>query len=196
MSSDLHSVDIFHKQLKWPIRLWPSLIFHFPIMKKIIYALAFVHLMLIGLSIFHLIDKLLNEKYFAEPLALLSTFNYSVWRYGFFSPDVGKSIEVEILIYEDSTTVKEYRSTKDFDFFVSTQESANRFYGFKAHTAADTVFLDICARSASTRMLNLHPEAWRINYTTRSIRYPTMEGYRKKEPIKIIDLYSTAFELY
>ena len=169
---------------------------HSIIMKKVIYGLAFVHLVLIGLSVFHLIDGLLKNKYLAEPLAFVSTLNYSVWRYGFFSPDVGKSVEVEMLIYEDSTNVRKYLTTEGFDFFLANQEAANRFYGFKAHTRADSTFLDLCSRSAATRMLNLHPDAWRIDYTVRSIRYPTMEGYRQNDSIRVIENYTTAFELY
>lgn len=167
-----------------------------PDMKKIVYSLAFLHLILISLSVFHLIDGVLKTKILAEPLAFISTLNYSVWRYGFFSPDVGKTMEVEMLIYEDSTNVRKYSTVEGFEFFTANQEAANRFYGFKAHTAADTTFLDLCSRSAATRMLNLHPEAWRIDYTVRSIRYPTMEGYRQQDTVAIVPLYTTAFELY
>jgi len=170
--------------------------FHFLYMRKIIYGLAFLHLLFISLSVFHLIDGVLKTKYLSEPLAFISTLNYSVWRYGFFSPDVGKSMEVEMLVYEDSINVRKYSTIENFDFFVANQEAANRFYGYKAHTTADSTFLDLCSLSASTRMLNLHPEAWRIDYTVRSIRYPTMKGYRQNDSIRVVDLYTTSFELY
>lgn len=165
-------------------------------MRKIIYSLAFLHLFLISLSVFHLIDPLLRVSFLSEPLAFVSTLNYSVWRYGFFSPDVGKTMEVEMLIYEDSTKVRKYSTVEGFDFYTANQEAANRFYGFKAHTAADTTFLDLCSRSASTMMLNLHQDAWRIDYTVRSIRYPTMKDYREGDTIVVTPLYTTAFELY
>ena len=165
-------------------------------MKKVIYSLAFLHLLLISLSVFHLIDRVLKVNILAEPLAFISTLNYSVWRYGFFSPDVGKTMEVEILIYEDSVNVRKYSTVEGFDFFTANQEAENRFYGFKAHTSADTTFLDLCSRSASTRMLNLHPDAWRIDYTVRSIRYPTMKDFRQNDTITINPLYTTTFELY
>lgn len=163
--------------------------------KKIIYGLAFLHLLLISLSVFHLIDGLLKTRYLAKPLAFISTLNYSVWRYGFFSPDVGKTMEVEMMIYEDSIHVRKYSTVEGFDFYVANNEAANRFYGFKAHTAADTTFLDLCSLSACTRMLNLHPGAWRIDYTVRSIRYPTMKGYREQDTIAIEPLYTTSFEV-
>jgi len=164
-------------------------------MRKVVYGLAFLHLLLISLSVFHLIDGVLKTKYLAEPLAFISTLNYSVWRYGFFSPDVGKTMEVEMMVYEDSIDVIKYSTLEKFEFFLANQESANRFYGFKAHTSADSTFLDLCSLSACTRMFNLHPEAWRIDYTLRSVRYPTMEGFRLKDSVEVVNLYTTSFEL-
>lgn len=163
--------------------------------KKIIYGLAFFHLLLISLSVFHGIDRLMNIRFLAEPLAFISTMNYSVWRYGFFSPDVGKSVEIEINMYKDSI-VTQYSTLQGFDFFVNNWESANRFYGFKHHTANDTTFMDLCSRSAATRMLNLIPDCWRVDYTTRSIRYPTMKGFLEKDTIVVHNLYTTSYELF
>ncbi len=144
---------------------------------------------------FHLIDIPLRNKYLSEPLAFISTLNYSVWRYGFFTPDVGKSVEVEFLVFEDSITATEYSTLKDFDFFLSTDDAANRIYGFKHHSVADSTFLDLNSMSTCTRMLNLHPEAWRIDFTLRDIHYPTMEGYRQNDSIRITEQYYTSFEL-
>ncbi|MEL7122054.1 MAG: hypothetical protein AAFO07_21585 [Bacteroidota bacterium] len=163
--------------------------------KKIVYGLAFLHLLLISLSVFHLIDEVLKTQYISEPLSFISTLNYSVWRYGFFSPDVGKTMEVEMLLYEDESNVLKYSTVENFNFFTANGEAENRFYGFKAHTAADTTFLDLCSLSACTRMLNLHDGAWRIDYTVRSIRYPTMEGFQNRDTIEITPIYTTSFEV-
>ena len=164
-------------------------------MKRVVYTLAVFHLGLISLSVFHLIDVPLKNKYLSQPLAFISTLNYSVWRYGFFTPDVGKSVEVEFLLYEDTTSVLKYSTLEEFDFFTYTSDAANRFYGFKHHSAADSLFLDLSSRSACTMMLNLHPEAWRIDFSLRSIHYPTMKGYRENDSIRIEEQFYTSFEL-
>ena len=157
--------------------------------------IATLHLTLIGVVIFHGMDDWVEGGLLEKPLAFLCSLNYSVWQYGFFSPDVGKSTEVEISLLEDDGKVVQYSTLEDFHFFTSNRESANRFYGFKTHTSSDTLFQDLCARSASVRMLNLHDQAWRISYVMRSIRYPTMAGYRLGEPPRIAELYRTEFEL-
>lgn len=163
-------------------------------MKKLMYILALVHLLLITVVIFHGLDDLIRNTILEKPLAFLCSLNYSVWQYGFFSPDVGKSTEVEIKLYEDNGTVKEFSTLEGFRFFVSNAEAANRFYGFKVNTASDTTFLDLCSRSAAVRLLNLYPSAWRVDYTMRSIRYPTMAGYLNQDTIQQITLYQTAYE--
>ena len=165
-------------------------------MRKFIYGLAFFHLTLIGVVIFHGVDNWIYGGVLEKPLAFLSSLNYSVWRYGFFAPDVGKSTEVEIRVYEDSSKVVRYATRDGFEFFVSNQESLNRFYGFKVQTTADSVFQDLCARSVAVRVMNLHPRSWRVDYQTWSIRYPSMKGYREKEAVRRVDLYQSQFELY
>ena len=165
-------------------------------MKKFIYTLAFLHLFLITITIFHGVDSWLHGGFMEKPLAILTSMNYSVWRYGFFSPDVGKSIEVEMKVYEDSAQVTTYSTLDGFTFFTANQESRNRFYGFKVQTTADTIFQDLCARSAAVKMMNLHPQSWRVDYLTRSIHYPGMKDFRSDSAIREIDIYQTQFELY
>lgn len=157
--------------------------------------LAALHLTLIGVVIFHGIDNWVHGGVLERPLAFICSMNYSVWQYGFFSPDVGKSTEVEISLLEDDGDVVNYSTLDDFRFFTANQEAANRFYGFKVHTSSDSVFQDLCARSASARLLNIHDRAWRISYVMRSIRYPTMEGYLLGEPPQVTEFYRTEFEL-
>lgn len=164
-------------------------------MKKLMYLLVFVHLSLITVVIFHGLDDLVRGTIVEKPLAFLCSLNYSVWQYGFFSPDVGKSTEVEIRMYNDDGSEQEYSTLKGFDFFTANAEAENRFYGFKVHTAADTNFLDLCSRSAAVRMLNLHPEAWRVDYTMRSIRYPSMAGFLQQDTIREVQLYHTVYEI-
>ncbi len=164
-------------------------------MKKLIKVLVFMHLSLIVVVIFHGMDRWVHGSMLERPLAFLSSLNYSVWQYGFFSPDVGKSTEVQIKVYDIYGDSIRYSTLDGFRFFVATEETNNRFYGFKVHTSSDTTFQDLCARSAAVRLLNLHPESYRVNYLTRSIRYPTMEGFRKKEPVQVETLYETEFAL-
>lgn len=165
------------------------------IMKKLVYTLAFIHLTLIGVVIFHGIDSWVHGGFLEKPLSFLSSLNYSVWQYGFFSPDVGKSTEVEIHVLEDGGNVVSYSTLNDFEFFTANSESANRFYGFKVHTAADSVFQDLCARSAAVRLMNIHQQSWRINYIMRSIRYPAMKDYVKGDTVSVVEFYNTEFEL-
>jgi len=165
-------------------------------MKKLISVLVFIHLTLITVVIFHGMDRWVHGSFLEKPLAFLCSLNYSVWQYGFFSPDVGKSTEVAIKIYEEDGDSIRYSTLDGYRFFVATEETNNRFYGFKVHTAADTTFLDLCSRSAAVRLLNLHPESYRVNYVMRSIRYPTMEGFRNNEPVRVVNLYETEFALY
>lgn len=160
------------------------------------YVLISLHLTLITVVIFHGMDQWVHGSVLERPLAFLSSLNYSVWQYGFFSPDVGKSTEVEILIYEEDGDTLRYSTLEGFRFFLTTEENNNRFYGFKVHTASDTTFQDLCARSAAVRLLNIHPESWKVDYNMRSIRYPSMAEYRKNGPIRVANLYETTFALY
>lgn len=159
------------------------------------YLLAYAHLFLIAVVIFHGLDQVVLNTWWEKPLAFLTSMNYSVWQYGFFSPNVGKSSEVELVIYEDGGIVKRFSTLEGFDFYTSNQESNNRFYGFKHNTARDTVFQDLCARSVAARMLNIHQQAWRVDYTMRSIHFPRIETYSPQAKIDTVEFYYTSFEL-
>lgn len=164
-------------------------------MKRIVYTLAFAHLLLIAVVILHGLDKIVHQGWLERPLAFWCSLNYSVWQYGFFSPDVGKSTEVEIRLYDDNDRDTVLSTLNGFRFYTHNIESANRFYGFKVHTAGDSTFQDLCARSASTLMLNRHTEAWKIDYTMRSIRYPSMKDQRIGAPPLVIEFFTTTFAL-
>jgi hypothetical protein len=43
--------------------------------------------------------------------------------------------------------------------------------------------------------MNVQSDAWKIDYTMRSIRYPSMAGYVKGEPIRKVEFYNTTFQL-
>jgi hypothetical protein len=165
--------------------------------KKIIYILAFTHLFIIFLTIIHALDKLSETKvsWIATSINFYCSLNYSVWRYGFFSPDVGRSNEIEIITYSENEKATKYSTLNGFNFFLNNNDLGKRFYGFKTYNAADTLIQDLCARSVATRMINLFPDTKKVRYTIRSIRYPTMQNFRKKEPIQINELYSTEFIL-
>lgn len=165
------------------------------VVKKAVYALAFAHLVVVALTIFHGIDRVLYKGWWHKPLAFYSSLNYAVWRYGFFAPDVGRSTEVEITVHSDGGEITRYSTLDGFRFFTSNLESANRFYGFKVSTASDEVFQDLSARSVAARMLNIHQDAWRIDYAMRGIRYPTMGDYVKGEPVRKVEFYNTTFVL-
>ncbi|MDX1942355.1 MAG: hypothetical protein SFU99_17455 [Saprospiraceae bacterium] len=164
-------------------------------MKKIIYSLAFLHLLTITVVIFHGLDSIVHKGWWEKPLAFICSINYSIWQYGFFSPDVGKSSELKINVHQDGDIVNEYTTLKGFKFYTSNQESLNRFYGFKHHTASDSVFQDLCARSVAARMLNIHEDAWRIDYTMRSIHYPKIKDYQPNAPVDTVEFYTTTFVL-
>ncbi len=84
-------------------------------MKKLVYFLVFFHLGLISLSIFHALDKLYGKGVWMEKsLAFICSLNYSVWRYGFFSPDVGNSTEVEIKTVDGAGVQKKYSTLDGF----------------------------------------------------------------------------------
>ena len=166
-----------------------------PVVKRAIYALTFIHLVLIALTIFHGIDGWLHRGWLEKPLAFYNSLNYAVWRYGFFAPDVGRSTEVEITVHSDGGQVTQYNTLDGFRFFTSNLESANRFYGFKVSMANDEAFQDLSARSVATRMLNIHQDAWRIDYAMRGIRYPTMDEYVKGAPVRKVEFYNTTFVL-
>jgi hypothetical protein len=165
--------------------------------KKIFFTLAFMHLTVILLTIFHVLDEKIYHK--NEPLekalTMMCSINYSVWRYGFFSPDVGKSNEIEIKTVDYNGKEKTYSTLNGFSFYCQNSDLAKRFYGYKVYNAGDTSIQDICARSIATRMFNINPDIWKVSYTLRSIRYPTMNGFIKKEPVKVSELYSTDFIL-
>jgi hypothetical protein len=165
--------------------------------KKLCFTLAFVHLALIVLTISHLLNEKIYHKNesLEKALAFLCSVNYSVWRYGFFSPDVGKSNEIEIITVDAKGRQKRYSTLEGFDFYCKNADLAKRFYGYKVYNATDTTIQDICARSFATRMMNLNPEVCKVTYTIRSIRYPTMKGFCHKEPVQTTELYTTDFIL-
>jgi hypothetical protein len=163
--------------------------------RKIIYGITFLHLSLITMVIFHGLD---NDRVFGileRPLAFITAVNYSAWRFAFFTPDVGKSTEVEIILRGDSNRVKRYSTLEGFEFFTSNLESANRFYGYKVHSARDSAFIDLSARSACTFLLNEHQGMDRISFTMRGIIYPKMDGFRKDSLINQAEFYRIEFEL-
>jgi len=47
----------------------------------------------------------------------------------------------------------------------------------------------------AARMLNIHQDAWRIDYAMRSIRYPVMDEYVKGAPVQKVEFYNTTFIL-
>jgi hypothetical protein len=163
--------------------------------KKTVYTLTFIHLIMIAVSIFHGIDGLVHKGWWEKPLAFYNSLNYAVWRYGFFAPDVGSSSEVEITVYSDGGKVTRYSTLDGFRFFLSNLESANRFYAFKVSMINDATFQDLSARSVAARMLNIHQDAWRIDYAMRSIRYPKMDEYVKGAPVQKLEVYNTTFVL-
>jgi hypothetical protein len=164
-------------------------------MRKLIYTLAFIHLFTIVVVIFHGLDRAAKGTWMEKPLAFICSVNYSIWQYGFFSPDVGKSSEVQITVFEDGGKQKKYSTLKGFTFFTSNTESDNRFYAFKHHTHTDTTFRDLCIRSVATRMLNIHQTGWRVDYATRSIRYPTLKDFKAGQKIDTANIFSTTFAL-
>jgi hypothetical protein len=163
--------------------------------KTFVSALAFVHVTMIGVTILHGTDGWLHHGWWEKPLAFYSSLNYAIWRYGFFSPDVGRSTQVEITVHTDGGGVTRYDTLEGFRFFTASLESANRFYGFKVRTASDEAFHDLSARSAAARLMNIHRDAWRIDYVMRSIRYPSMADYAKGAPIRKVEFYNTSFVL-
>jgi len=165
-------------------------------MKRLIYALAFFHLLLISLTIFHALDKVYTLNAVVEKsFSFVCSLNYSVWRYGFFSPDVGRSNEIEIKTYDSQNHETKFSTLNGFNFFLSNADLGKRFYGFKVYNVADTSLQGLSARSVATRMMNIFPDVNKVTYTLRSIRYPTMKDYCKKKPVEILDIYTTTFTL-
>jgi hypothetical protein len=119
-----------------------------------------------------------------------------MWRFGFFSPDVGKSSEIEFTINYRDGRVEKLSTLSDFDFFTANHESLIRFYGFRIHTAEDPTLQNLGARSVVVRLLNelgISGDVVSVDYALRSIRYPTMQGFRAGEPIETTEFYTTNF---
>ena len=167
-----------------------------PSLKKIVYILAFVHLTLAGAVIFHAADPWLNRGWWQRPLTFWGGINYSLWRFGFFSPDVGKSSEIEFKITHKDGRVDKVSTLSDFDFFTANRESLIRFYGFRVHSTEYRGLQDLCARSVVVYLLNelgTSHDVSSVDYTLRSIRYPTMAGFRAGEPVVTTETYRTTF---
>lgn len=166
-------------------------------MKKIIvYTLAFLHLSIVSLTIFHGLSDYNTYGFLEKPLGALTTINYSAWRFGFFTPNVGNSTEVKFVLRNPLGEEIIHNTSDGFDFFTSNLESANRFYGHKVHSAKDSLFLDLSARSMCAFMLNEHEGMNYISMSMKGIRYPTMKNFRKDSVIKMNEYYRVEFELY
>ena len=167
-----------------------------PLLQRIIYLLAFVHLALVAAVIFHAADRWITRGWWERPLSFWGGVNFSMWRFGFFSPDVGKSSEIEFKITLRDGRVEKLSTLSGFDFFTANHESLIRFYGFRIHTAEDPALQDLCARSVVVRLLNelgISPDVLSVDYALRSIRYPTMQGFRAGEPVETTEFYRTNF---
>ena len=164
--------------------------------KKIIYTLAFLHLFIVAFTISHANDKLVKGEHpTANFFQFLTDINYCAWQYGFFSPDVGKSTELEIGILNSEGKIQKSSTLDSFRFHAHNIETLNRFYGFRVRSSVDTTFQDLCSRSVCTRLFNLHPNTVGISYVIRTVRYPTMQGFLEKEPIEIREFYRTQYLL-
>ena len=175
---------------RWRVRSCRALL------KKTVYLLAFVHLTLAGAVIFHAADPWLNRGWWQRPLTFWGGINYSLWRFGFFSPDVGKSSEIEFKITYKDGRMDKVSTLSDFDFFTANRESLIRFYGFRVHSTEDRGLQDLCARSVVVYLLNelgTSHDVSSVDYTLRSIRYPTMAGFRAGEPVVTTETYRTTF---
>src|SRR5262245_25817624 len=168
-------------------RGWPhprKSLLEMAVVKRTIYALTFIHLVVIALTIFHGIDGWLHKGWWEKPLAFYNSLNYAVWRYGFFAPDVGRSNEVEITVHSDGGQVTRYNTLDGFRFFTSNLESANRFYGFKVSMATDGTLQDLSARSGAARRLKIRWEGWRMDCSLRCLGYMTTMAQAKSGPFK------------
>jgi hypothetical protein len=167
-----------------------------PLLRRIVYLLAFVHLALVAAVIFHAADPWITRGWWERPLGFWGGVNFSMWRFGFFSPDVGKSSEIEFKINYRDGRVEKLSTLSDFDFFTANHESLIRFYGFRIHTAEDPALQDLCARSVVVRLLNelgISEDVVSVDYALRAIRYPTMQGFRGGEPVETTEFYRTNF---
>ena len=167
-----------------------------PLLRRLVYLLAFVHLALVALVIFHGADRWITRGWWERPLGFWGGVNFSMWRFGFFSPDVGKSSEIEFRITLRDGRVEKLSTLSGFDFFTANHESLIRFYGFRIHTAEDPALQDLCARSVVVRLLNeleISRDVVSVDYSLRSIHYPTMEGYRAGEPVETTEFYTSNF---
>jgi len=167
-----------------------------PLLRRLIYSLAFVHLALVAGVIFHASDPWITRGWWERPLGFWGGVNFSLWRFGFFSPDVGKSSEIEFKINYRDGRVEKLSTLSGFDFYTANHESLIRFYGFRIHTAEDPALQDLCARSVVVRLLNelgIAGDVVSVDYTLRSIRYPTMQGFRAGEPVETTEFYRTNF---
>jgi len=167
-----------------------------PLLRRVVYLLAFLHLALVAAVIFHAADPWITRGWWERPLGFWGGVNFSMWRFGFFSPDVGKSSEIEFKINYRDGRVEKLSTLDGFKFFTAQHESLIRFYGFRIHTAEDPALQDLGARSVVVRLLNelgVAENVVSVDYTVRSIRYPTMQGFRAGEPVETTEFYRTTF---
>jgi hypothetical protein len=153
-------------------------------------------LALVAAVVFHAGDRWITRGWWERPLGFWGGVNFSMWRFGFFSPDVGKSSEIEFTITLRDGRVEKLSTLSGFDFFTANHESLIRFYGFRIHTAEDPALQDLCARSVVVRLLNeleMSRDVVSVHYALRSIHYPTMKGFRAGEPVETKEFYTSNF---
>jgi hypothetical protein len=166
------------------------------LLRRAVYLLAFVHLALVAAVIFHAADPWITRGWWERPSGFWGGVNFSLWRFGFFSPDVGKSSEIEFKINYRDGRIEKLSTLSGFDFFTANHESLVRFYGFRIHTAEDPALQDLCARSVVVRLLNelgISEDVVSVDYALRTIRYPTMQNFRAGDPVETTEFYRTNF---
>ncbi len=164
--------------------------------KKLVYGLTTLHLCLVTAVILRMLPLGIFNGKLEAPLACLTSVNYSAWRFAFFTPDIGKSTEIEAILSNRAGDTIRLSTNEDFRFFTHNLESENRFYGYKVHSAKDSMFIDLSARSASTFLLNEYPTMDRITYRMNGMIYPEMQEQRRDSAIIEDTFYEITFSLY
>lgn len=162
--------------------------------KNVIRVLAVAHLLFLLLSLVHVVERLDRTKV-SYLTALINDLYFGDWSFGFFSRQVGNSLVATYDLHFADSSKATLKTEQGFKYYASNLETFNRFYGLSVYMTRDTTYQDLCTRSVAVRLLNVNPQAYKVDLRLDGIYNVRMDEKRAGKKPRYTFLYSTDFSI-